>query len=83
MAIQNTRRGILTSGVALLHDNTHVYTAFCHTQALLEHNRELYDQPAYSPDLASSDYHLFTYMKNSLQSQCFNDNEKLMKGVKT
>jgi hypothetical protein len=47
----------------------------------LEHfNWELYDHPPDSPDLAPSDYHRFTYLKNWLQSQC-NINE-LMEGVK-
>jgi hypothetical protein len=30
-----------------------------------------------------SDYHLFTYLKNWLWSQRFNNNEELMEGVKT
>jgi hypothetical protein len=34
-------------------------------RALLEHfNWELFDHSPYSPDLAPSDYHLFTYLKN-------------------
>jgi histone-lysine N-methyltransferase SETMAR len=53
------------------------------TRALLEHfNWKLFDHPPYSTDLASSDYHLFTYLKNWLQSQPFNNNE-LMECVKT
>jgi hypothetical protein len=40
-----------------------------------------FDHPPYSPDLAPSDYHLFTYL-NWLGSQRFNSNE-LMEGVKT
>jgi transposase len=50
----------------------------------LEHfNLELFAHPPYSPDLAPNDYHLFTYLKNWLQSQCFNNNEELMESVKT
>jgi hypothetical protein len=48
----------------------------------MEHfNWELFDHPPYSPNLAPSDYHLFTYRKNCLGPQCFNKNE-LMEGVK-
>jgi transposase len=66
----------------LLHDNAHLHTA-AHTRALLKHfNWELFDHPPYSPDLAPSDYHLLTYLKNWLRSQRFNNNE-LMKGFKT
>jgi hypothetical protein len=50
-AIQNKRRGMLTSGVALLHDTACLHTAAC-TQALLEHFNW---DPPYSPDLALSD----------------------------
>jgi transposase len=53
------------------------------TQALVKHfNWELFNHSPYSPDLALSYYHLFTYLKNWLRSQCFSNNE-LMEGVKT
>jgi hypothetical protein len=42
----------------------------------------LFDYPPYKPDLAPSDYHLFTYMKNGLRPQPYNNNEELMEGVK-
>jgi hypothetical protein len=72
---------MLTSGVVLLHDNACPHTA---ARAQLEHvNWELFDHPAYRPDLAPSYCHLFTYMKNWLGSQCFSNNEELMEGVKT
>jgi hypothetical protein len=56
-----------------------------HIQLLaLEHfNWELSDHPPYSSDLAPSDYHLFTHLKNWVQSKHFNNNKKLMEGVKT
>jgi histone-lysine N-methyltransferase SETMAR len=80
--IQNKRHGMLTFGVVLLHDNVRPHTADG-TRALLEHfNYKLFDHPPYSPDLASSDYHLFTYQKNWLRSQRFNNN-MLMEDVKT
>jgi hypothetical protein len=51
---------------------------------VLEHfNWELFDHSSYSLDLAPSDYHLFTYLKNWLLSQRFNNNEELMEGLKT
>jgi histone-lysine N-methyltransferase SETMAR len=74
---------MLTFSIVLLHDNSHLHTAF-HTQALLENfDWELFDHPPYSPDLALSNYHLFTYLKNWLLSQCFNNNEKVMGGMNT
>jgi hypothetical protein len=61
--IQNKWRGLQTYSVivVLLHDNVRPHTA-THTRALQEHfNWELFDHPPYSPDLAPSDCHLFTY----------------------
>jgi hypothetical protein len=43
----------------------------------------LFDHPPYNPDLAPSDCHLFTDLKNWLGSQCFNDNEEMMEDAKT
>jgi histone-lysine N-methyltransferase SETMAR len=81
--IQNKRRGMLISGAVLLLDNAHPHTADC-TRVLLEHfNCELFHHPSYSPDLAMSDYQLFTYLKNWLRSQHFKNNEKFIEGVKT
>jgi hypothetical protein len=70
--------------VVLLHDSArpHMNTA-AHIQALLEHcNWELFDHAPYSPDITSSNYHVFTYIKNWLGSQRFNNNEELMEDVK-
>jgi hypothetical protein len=72
-AIQNKGPGML------LHDNMPPYTA-ASTPSLLEHfNLVIFNHPPYSPDLAPSDYHLFTYLKNRLRSQRFNNNESLWK----
>jgi histone-lysine N-methyltransferase SETMAR len=74
---------MLTSGVVLPHDNVRPHTAAC-THTLLDHfNYELFDDPSCSPDLAPSDSHLFTYLKNWLGLQCFSNTEELMKEVKT
>jgi histone-lysine N-methyltransferase SETMAR len=73
---------MLTHGVVLLHDNARPHTAAC-TRALLEHFKwELLNHLAYSCDLAPSEYHLFTCVKNWFGKQCFDDNEELMKYVK-
>jgi transposase len=67
MAIQNKSCGMLTPGVLLLHDNACPHTV-ARTRSLLKHfNWELFDYPPYNPDLAPSDYHLFTYLKNWLR----------------
>ena len=72
---------MLTKGVVLLHDNARPHTA-ARTNALIKRfNWEIFDHPPYSPDLAPSDYHLFSKMKVWLATQRFHSNEELMDGV--
>jgi histone-lysine N-methyltransferase SETMAR len=40
-------------------------------------------QPAYSPDLAPSDFWLFGHLKNSLTGRMFDDPEELLDGITT
>jgi hypothetical protein len=57
---------------------------FCTQLLTLEHfNWELFNHLPYNPDLAPSDYRLFTFLKKWLKSQHFNNNEELMECVKT
>jgi hypothetical protein len=71
------------SASVLLLNNARPHTA-TRTRALLENfNWELFDHTPYIPDHDPSDYHLFTYMKDWLGSQRFNNIEDLMEGVKT
>ena len=42
---------------------------------------ELLPHPLYSPDLATSDYHLFPNMKKQLGDRVFADNEETMASV--
>jgi hypothetical protein len=78
---QKKLRGVFTKGVGLLHDNTRTSTA-ARTFGLIKlFNWENFDHPLYIPDLAPSDYHLFTEIKVWLATQCFHTNEELMDGV--
>ncbi|KAJ4426888.1 hypothetical protein ANN_26687 [Periplaneta americana] len=65
-AIQNKRRGMLTAGVVLLHDNACPHTARRIAAVLTEFGWELFDPPAYSPDLAPRDFHVFLRLKKFL-----------------
>jgi len=68
-AIQNRRRGMLSSGIVLLHDNARPHMAASTAERIQEYGWELFDHPPYSPDLAPSDYHLFMHLKNLLGGQ--------------
>jgi hypothetical protein len=69
---------MLTSGVVFFHESAHPHTA-ARPRAQLQHFYwELFDHP----DVAPNHYHLFTYLRNWLRSQRFENNE-LMEGDKT
>jgi len=72
---------MLTKGVVLLHDIARPHTAACTNGLIKLFSREIFDHTPYSPDLAPSDYHLFTKMKVWLATQRFHTNKELMDGV--
>ncbi|GFU99843.1 histone-lysine N-methyltransferase SETMAR [Trichonephila clavipes] len=76
-AIQNKRRGLLSSGVVVLHDNARPHTAVRTREVLHKFKWDVFQHPPYSPDLAPSDYHLFTAMKKWLGGMHFADDEEL------
>ena len=65
--IRTKRRGLLSSGVLLLHDNARPHTAIHTLQTLVKMGFTVLEHPAYSPDLAPSDYHLFGPLKDALK----------------
>ncbi|XP_014486214.1 PREDICTED: histone-lysine N-methyltransferase SETMAR-like [Dinoponera quadriceps] len=80
-AIQNRRRR-LTAGITLLHDNARPHISR-QTQELLTHlGWTVMPHPPYSPDLAPSDYHLFSKLKKHLSGQRFRSDDKVKEEVK-
>jgi [histone H3]-lysine36 N-dimethyltransferase SETMAR len=80
-AIQNKRRGLLSTGIVLLHDNARPHTADRTVQLLQKFHWEIFDHAPYSPNLAPSDYHLFMHLKKWLASQRFETDDELQTGV--
>jgi len=76
-AIQNKRRGLLSSGVVLLHDNARPHMARQTTALLQKFRWDIMDHPPYSPDLAPSDYHLFLHMKHFLAGKQFHSDAEV------
>lgn len=67
--IRENRRGKLTRGVLLQHDNASCHTSAVTTATLRELGFEVVPHPPYSPDLAPSDYWLFGPLKQYLRGR--------------
>lgn len=80
-AIKEKRRGKLTAGVLLLHDNAPVHTARIAKAAVRDCGFEEINHPPYSPDLAPSDYFLFPNLKKDLRGKRFSDDEELKAAI--
>jgi [histone H3]-lysine36 N-dimethyltransferase SETMAR len=67
--INQDRRGKWSRGVLLQHDNARPHTSVKTMAAIQQLGFILLPHPAYSPDLAPSDYWLFPELKKSLRGQ--------------
>jgi hypothetical protein len=74
--------GHLARKVILHHDNARPHSARATQDRIQELQWELLEHPPYSPDLASSDFHLFGPLKDHLVGKCFADDEVTEKTVK-
>jgi histone-lysine N-methyltransferase SETMAR len=76
-AFRSKRRGRSVKSVCLLHDNACPHTAAVTTGTLQEMQWEILPHPAYSPDLARSDLHLFDPLKEALGEKRFGANDEV------
>ena len=67
---------MLTHGFLLLHDNARPRTVHLTINTIRQLNWEVLEHPAYSPDLAPSDFHLFGPLKNALRGRFAADEVK-------
>jgi len=78
-AIRSKRRGKLSKEILLLHDNARPHTAAHTLETLKQLKWKAMEHPAYSLDLAPSDFHLFRPLKEALSGRrfsCDDDNVK-------
>ena len=66
----------LSKGILLQQDNAKV-----HTCKIERNGYELIPQPAYSPDLAPSDYFLFLNLKKDIRGRHFQSNKEVVAAV--
>ncbi|GFW90411.1 mariner Mos1 transposase [Trichonephila clavipes] len=77
-ALQNKRQDMLSKGVLLLHGNARLHTSRTTLDLIESFGWEVLNPTPYSPDLTSSDFHLFPHLKHCLR---FSDNEKVKAAV--
>ena len=82
-AIKNKRRGKLSHGVLILHDNAPVHKARVAQAAITECGFEQLNHPPYSPDLAPSDYFLFRNLKSHLRGNRYSNNAEIIHAVES
>ena len=76
--IREKRRGKLSKGILLQQDNARVHTCKIAMDAVERNVYELIPHPAYSPDLAPSDYFLFPNLKKDIHGCHFRSNEEVV-----
>jgi len=72
--------GRLTQGVLLLHDNARPHMAHLTINTIRQLNWEVLEHPAYSPDLAPSDFQ-FGLLKNALRGRRFAADDEVKEAV--
>ncbi|GBP44732.1 Histone-lysine N-methyltransferase SETMAR [Eumeta japonica] len=82
-AVVQKRRGKLSRGVLFLQDNASVHMAWVSKQALKDTGFSEIDHPPYSPDLAPSDYFLFSNLKKELRDRRFVDDNQMKMAVES
>jgi len=78
-AIQNKRHGVLSRSVVMIHDNTRPHTTM--QNLIMTFGWEQFDHPPYSPDLATSDFHLFLHLKSFLAGRRFHNDSEVKEAV--
>jgi len=69
--LKGKHRRKFTKGVLFLHDNAVAHRAIATQKKLAYLGFQCLDHPPYSPDLAPSDYHLFSGLKKQLKGSHF------------
>jgi histone-lysine N-methyltransferase SETMAR len=69
--------------VVMLHGNAHIHTATTTQDLIATFGWEQFDHPPYSPDLASSDFHVFLHLKTFLGGWQFHNDEEVKDAIKT
>uniref|UniRef100_A0A3Q0S4Q4 Tc1-like transposase DDE domain-containing protein n=1 Tax=Amphilophus citrinellus TaxID=61819 RepID=A0A3Q0S4Q4_AMPCI len=81
IAIKSKRPRKLTKGVLFHQDNAAAHKSVVAMAAVRNCGFELADNPPYSPDLAPTDYFLFTNLKKHLAGKQYRTNDDVISAV--
>ena len=81
--LKKKRCGKVIKGVLFLHDNAPAHRALAAQKKLAYLGFQCVDHPSYSPDVAASDYHLFSGLKNQLKSRHFSSDAEVISAAET
>ena len=81
--IREKRRGKLSKGVLLQQDNVRVHTCKVAMDAVERNRYELIPLPAYSPDVAPSNFFLFPNLKKDIHRLHFRSDEEVVMQLKS
>ena len=81
--LKEKRRGKFTKVVLFLHDNAPARGALATQKKLAYLRFQCLDHPPYSPNLAPSDYHLFSGLKKQLKGRHFSSDAEVIAAAET
>jgi len=76
-AIKSKRRGRLSTGVLLRHDNARPHTARSTFATIQDLSFESLPHPPYPPDLVPSDFNVFGPLKEAMGCKSFRSDEEV------
>jgi len=80
-AIKSKRRGLLSTGVLLQHDNAGPHTAHSTVATIQDLSFECLPHPPYSLDLVPTDFHVFGPLKEAMGGKSFRSDEEVQQAV--
>jgi len=79
--IKSKRRGLLSTGILLQHDNARPHTVRSTVATIQDLPYECLSHPPYSPEIDSSDFHVFGLLKEAMGGKSFRSDKEVQLAV--